>query len=106
MKNKILSIVLFPLVSVYAAVAEDWPQWRGPQNNGVVPSGSPATEWSEDKNVKWKVEVPGQGTSTPIISGDRIFLLATIGTGKKVEIKASESSQNQNRERRPRSSDV
>lgn len=60
----------------------NWPAWRGPQANGVAPHGDPPTKWSETENIKWKVEIPGVGSSTPIIWGDRIFLLTTIKTDK------------------------
>jgi cytidylate kinase len=39
---------------------EFWPQWRGPQMSGVSASATPPTEWSESKNVRWKVEIPGE----------------------------------------------
>lgn len=60
----------------------NWPAWRGPLANGVAPQGDPPTKWSETENIKWKVEIPGVGSSTPIIWGDRIFLLTTIKTDK------------------------
>ena len=77
-----------------ATHAEDaaWPQWRGPLGNGVVTNSSPTTEWSEEKNVRWKVAVPGSGTSTPIIVGNKIFLLTAAGTGKKVATKFEDST--------------
>jgi outer membrane protein assembly factor BamB len=56
----------------------NWPKWRGPLGTGVAPQADPPVEWSESKNVKWKVPVPGKGASTPIIWGDQIFLLAAI----------------------------
>ena len=55
--------------------------WRGPLGTGVAPSANPPTEWSETKNVKWKVEIPGRGSSSPVIWGDRIFLLTAIPAG-------------------------
>lgn len=55
-----------------------WPQWRGPLANGVAPHAKPPTEWSETKNVRWKVEIPGEGLATPVVWGDRIYLLAAI----------------------------
>ena len=63
----------------------NWPQWRGPAVNGVAPQGNPPTTWSETENVKWKVRIPGSGTSTPIIWGNQIFIQTAISTGKKVE---------------------
>ncbi|WP_425618000.1 PQQ-binding-like beta-propeller repeat protein [Anatilimnocola sp. NA78] len=68
-----------------AEFAQNWPAWRGPQFNGVAPQGNPPTKWSETENVKWKVEIPGEGSSTPIVWGDRIFLLTAIKTDKVVD---------------------
>lgn len=65
--------------------SSDWPQWRGPLGTGVAPAADPPLEWSETSNVKWKVKVPGSGTSTPIVVGNRIFLLAAINTGRAPE---------------------
>src|SRR5437016_5774854 len=67
-----------------------WPQWRGPLATGVGPMADPPVSWSETEHVKWKVKVPGSGDSTPIVWGDRIFLLTAIPTGKKSEAKSSE----------------
>jgi len=61
---------------------QNWHQWRGPNANGVAPHGNPPLEWSEEKNIAWKVPVEGEGNSTPIIWGDRLFLLTSINTGK------------------------
>jgi outer membrane protein assembly factor BamB len=58
-----------------------WPQWRGPFFNGVARTAAPV-EFSDTKNIKWKIEVPGRGFSTPVIWGDRIFLTTAVPTGK------------------------
>jgi outer membrane protein assembly factor BamB len=47
--------------------------------------------WSETEHVKWKVKIPGAGDATPIIWGDKVFVLTAIPTGKKAEAKSSES---------------
>jgi outer membrane protein assembly factor BamB len=52
----------------------NWPNWRGPDQNGVAPGTGFPTEWSDTKNVAWKVELPGKGSSTPIVWGEQIFL--------------------------------
>jgi outer membrane protein assembly factor BamB len=65
-----------------AAGAQDWPQWRGPSLTGsAAPDANPPTEWGPDKNVRWKVKLPGSGLSTPIIAGDRIFIQTAIPAG-------------------------
>ena len=40
-----------------------WPQWRGPYANGVSRTADPPLEWSEAKNIRWKIEIPGRGSS-------------------------------------------
>lgn len=67
----------------------NWPQWRGPQANGLAPQADPPLEWSETRNVKWKIKVPGKGSSTPIIWGDKVFLLTAIAPEKKAEAPAA-----------------
>ncbi|HKX61284.1 MAG TPA: PQQ-binding-like beta-propeller repeat protein, partial [Verrucomicrobiae bacterium] len=64
------------------AASRGWPQWRGPLANGSAPDANPPVQWSETKNVKWKVKLPGYGTSTPIIWNDRVFIQTAIDTGK------------------------
>ena len=59
-----------------------WPQWRGPLANGVAPQANPPVRWSETNHVRWKLPLPGKGHSTPIISGDRIFLTAAVPAGE------------------------
>lgn len=60
---------------------ETWPQWRGPLGTGAAPGSDPPVEWSETKNVRWKVALPGKGHSSPIVWGDRIFLTTAIPFG-------------------------
>ncbi|MGH9801449.1 MAG: PQQ-binding-like beta-propeller repeat protein, partial [Blastocatellia bacterium] len=58
-----------------------WPQWRGPFFNGMARTAAP-TDFSQTKNVKWKVAIEGRGFSTPVIWGDKMFLTTAIPTGK------------------------
>ncbi|MCH5374932.1 MAG: PQQ-binding-like beta-propeller repeat protein [Planctomycetes bacterium] len=57
----------------------DWPQFRGPGNSSVAENDRLPTEWSENQNVVWRVELPGRGPSSPIIVSDRVFVTATTG---------------------------
>lgn len=59
----------------------NWHQWRGPEANGVSRTATPPIEWSEAKNVRWKTAIDGNGNSTPIIWGNKVFLLTAIDTG-------------------------
>ena len=58
-----------------------WAQWRGPDATGVARHADPPIEWSETKNIRWKAEIPGRGSSSPIVWGDRIFLLTAVPVG-------------------------
>ncbi len=59
--------------------SKDWPQFRGPTGMGTSgETGLPLT-WSATENIVWKTELPGAGTSSPILVGDRIFLTCYSG---------------------------
>ncbi len=73
-----------------SALDQNWPQWRGPWQNGVAPSANPPVTWSETNNVKWKAKIPGGGSATPIVWNDRIFIQTAIPTGKKIESKQAQ----------------
>ena len=75
--------VLAASMTVQVASA-DWPQWRGPEANGVAADASPPTEWSETKNVRWKVEVPGRGHASPVVWKDRVYLLSAVPLASKM----------------------
>src|SRR5580765_8985638 len=61
--------------------AADWPQWRGPRGNGASDEKNLPVTWSATENVAWKAAIGGVGVSSPIVSGDRVFVTSQIGTG-------------------------
>ena len=76
MRKELVSLVLV-LLTITAAhsFAENWPQWRGPNQDGAAPGNGPyPVQWGEEENISWKVELPGWGTSTPAIRDKRIFV--------------------------------
>ncbi|MCD0460713.1 outer membrane protein assembly factor BamB family protein [Roseiconus lacunae] len=66
------------VATLQAAPPASWPQWRGPNQNGVAPAGTYPAEWAEDAGVRWKQPVEGRGGSTPVIAGDLAFLTSGI----------------------------
>ncbi len=62
---------------------DSWHQWRGPLASGVAPHGDPPLRWDESTNIKWKIAIPGSGSATPIIWGDRVYLVTVVDTGRK-----------------------
>jgi outer membrane protein assembly factor BamB len=59
-----------------------WPQWRGPQADGVARHCDPPIEWSQTKNVKWKASIPGAGSATPIVWEDQVFVVTATATDR------------------------
>lgn len=60
-------------------IAENWPHWRGVGGNGTADAdAAPPTEWSDTKNVKWKVRVPGRGSGSPSIWNNRVFITTAV----------------------------
>lgn len=63
--------------------ADDWRQFRGPNGNGVVEEVKLPESWGMDANIKWKVGVPGEGWSAPIVVGKKVFLTTAVSSGQK-----------------------
>jgi outer membrane protein assembly factor BamB len=59
-----------------------WPQFRGPDSNPVSANTRLAERWSKTENVEWSQEIPGRGWSSPIVTGDKVFLTTVITEGK------------------------
>jgi outer membrane protein assembly factor BamB len=83
-----VALVLVLVGSAAAAGADrkpEWPWWRGPLGNGVSPDGDPPVRWSERENLRFKVTIDGDGLATPVVWGDRIYVLSALsldGAGK------------------------
>ena len=84
MRQTVLLGCIVVLLTVSAPLAQNqdvnryWGQWRGPQANGISPTANPPLEWSETRNVRWKEEIPGRGSSSPVIWGDRLFVISAV----------------------------
>ncbi len=59
----------------------DWPQYRGPKADSTQNSEHLPTQWSDTEGLKWKAELPGRGSSSPIVVGDKVFVTAFTGYG-------------------------
>jgi len=62
----------------------DWPQFRGPTGQGHSDEQGLPLTWSETKNVRWKVAIPGRGWSSPVVQADRIWLTTATDEGKSL----------------------
>lgn len=77
-------IQAFVLVFVLSGVvhAENWPQWRGPNLNGLSHEKNLPSKWTTEENIVWKLALPGVSGSTPIVWRDLIFL--NVGDGDNI----------------------
>ena len=69
-----LLLAIAPLAASPAAWAENWPQWRGAQLDGISHETNLPTTWSKTENVAWRIALPGPAGSTPVVWGDHIYL--------------------------------
>jgi outer membrane protein assembly factor BamB len=77
-----LFVTAFAIQSCLALVpdapAANWPGWRGPDGSGVTQERNLPLRWSATENVRWKIELPERGNSTPAVWGDRIFVTQAV----------------------------
>lgn len=73
-----LAMLLLSLLAIPAA-GENWPNWRGPRLDGTSLAEGLPTTWSATENVRWRLEMPGPGPSTPIVWDDKILLTTADG---------------------------
>lgn len=77
-----MSFTCFLLGTTLAAAlpthASHWPGWRGPQGTGVSTEKNLPLKWSTNENVRWRVDLPGRGNSSPIVWGTRVFVTQAV----------------------------
>lgn len=78
-----MKILLLLFLSI-PILAQDWPEFRGPTGQGHSNERGLPLTWSETKNVRWKVALPGKGWSSPALQGDRIWLTTATEEGKSL----------------------
>jgi outer membrane protein assembly factor BamB len=77
---RVLLSLAMVVLSLTIVKADNWPQWRGPQLNGVSTETNLPVKWTTDVNVAWKLSLPEWSGATPIVWGDHIFLNVAQGS--------------------------
>ena len=72
------AVVLFLSSTAGSTNAGNWPQWRGPEGQGISAEKGLPVEWSATKNIKWKTAIAGRGHSSPIVWGNKVFLTTAL----------------------------
>ena len=81
-RSVLAALLVASLCQAAIAADGDWPQWRGPASDGHSAETNVLVKWDES-SITWKTSLPGNGQSSPVIAGDRIFLTAEIGKGRE-----------------------
>jgi outer membrane protein assembly factor BamB len=77
--NRYLLSLIVVAGSVVAVPAAEWAQFKGPNATGVSPDKNLPLEWGKDKGLKWKVELPARGVSSPVVFGDKLYITCSSG---------------------------
>ena len=77
-----LIAIILPRPTSAGEPNDNWPHWRGPLANGSAPKAEPPLTWDAKTNIKWKAELPGRGSATPIVWGDQVFIVTAIKTDR------------------------
>jgi outer membrane protein assembly factor BamB len=87
MRRFFLFITFLVVAAHSAALAQNWPQFRGPLATGVVEGQTTPTAWDAGKsqNLRWKTEIPGLAHSSPVIWGDKVFVTTAVSSNAKEE---------------------
>ena len=80
-----LTFIMVMIIMVMTAHSQNWPQWRGPEANGIASPGTYPVNFSATDGLLWKAELPGKGGSTPIVWEDRTFLTSGVGVKNEGE---------------------
>jgi outer membrane protein assembly factor BamB len=75
----VVALAVGTVAQAQVAAVQDWPQFRGPGGMGIAVAKSMPVNWSGEQNIAWKVELPGPGASSPVVSKDRIFVTCYSG---------------------------
>lgn len=79
--------MLLKLMTILALFVGDWPQFRGPNSDGHATGPATPLEWSDTKNVAWKISIPGLGWSSPVVADGRVFLTTAVPSGEGVSLR-------------------
>jgi outer membrane protein assembly factor BamB len=80
------AVVFLVPVLLSAGLEAQWPQFRGPEGDGIAASRNPPLTWDESTNVRWKTPIPGRAWSSPIILGSEIWLTDATPDGKELSV--------------------
>ncbi|MGV3773359.1 MAG: PQQ-binding-like beta-propeller repeat protein [Verrucomicrobiales bacterium] len=86
MKLRTLAVLACALAASQFVSAEDWPWFRGPSRQGASQETGLPLQWNSESNILWKVQIPGEAWSSPIVHGEKVFVTTTLESGVKCHV--------------------
>src|SRR4051794_36207822 len=86
MKASFVCVALAPIATfslTFSVSAGNWPGWRGPSGTGITTEQNLPVQWSKEQNVRWRVDLPERGNSSPIVWGDRVFVTQAVSADNR-----------------------
>jgi outer membrane protein assembly factor BamB len=80
--------ILIGLAASAASIHAQWPQFRGPDGNGIARTANPPLSWGEDKNVRWKTPVHGRAWSSPVVLEGKVWVTTATEDGRQLSVVA------------------
>lgn len=80
MYRLVVTTLIYSLLST-SGIAAEWPRFLGPHGDPAAAEQDIPIEWSSEKNLRWRVELPGKGSSSPVVAGGRIYVTCYTGYG-------------------------
>ena len=93
--TKRFSISVLPILILTFSIttsAQNWPSFRGPNASGVADGTNPPTTWDVEKtqNVLWKTNIPGLSHASPVVWGDKVFVITAVSSDSKTTFSAKD----------------
>jgi len=85
-KINLFAFCVFAFITVSAQEPENWTRFRGPNGQGISKATNLPLNWGIEENIAWKIDIPGEGWSSPIVWDDHIFLTTATEEGKNCHV--------------------
>ena len=93
-RNKTLTIAstLALIALALSSCTTNWPQFRGPENNMIAKGKNLPVEWGDSLNIRWSLELEGEGWASPVVWGKKVFLISSLQVKQAAEPEPQEAA--------------
>lgn len=83
---RLLALAAFAIFATSPLRASDWPQFRGPEGDGIARQAKPAVEWSETNHVRWQTPIHGKGWASPVALAGQLWIATATEDGRELSV--------------------